>query len=60
MSNITYRFGPQIEDDRTRFRLWAPGAAAAELVIQGGAAGGMIKTADGFFEAVVEGGAGTR
>lgn len=60
MSTMSYRFGPQLEGDRTRFRLWAPGAAKAAVVFQEGMAAPMSKTSDGFFEASVECGPGKR
>ena len=60
MSDLSYRFGPQLEDGQTRFRLWAPGARKADLLVQGRAASQMVKTADGFFEAVAECGPGKR
>ena len=57
---LAYRFGPLIEDERTRFRLWAPGAAEAQLVLQRQTPTAMDKTPDGFFEATAECGRGTR
>lgn len=60
MAELSYRFGPQVEDKQTRFRLWTPGARKAELVIQHGPNVPMKKAQDGFFEAVAECGPGTR
>lgn len=60
MGELSYRFGPQLEDNQTRFRLWAPGVPQAELVVQGGPTLPMDKAPDGFFEAVATCGPGTR
>jgi maltooligosyltrehalose trehalohydrolase len=60
MGELSYRFGPLLEGNQTRFRVWAPGASKAELVLKDGAAVAMDKTSDGFFEALVECGPGTR
>jgi malto-oligosyltrehalose trehalohydrolase len=59
-TDVAYRFGPRIEGGQTRFRLWAPGAAKAKLVVQGQTAVAMSKGSDGFFEAKADSGPGTR
>ena len=60
MSELSYRFGPQLEGSKTRFRLWAPGLAHADLVVRGGPTLPMDKALDGFFETVAECGPDTR
>jgi maltooligosyltrehalose trehalohydrolase len=49
-----YRFGPLVEADRVTFRLWAPSAKAAEVIIDGRAPVAMRRGADGFLIAVVD------
>lgn len=60
MNDVVYRFGPQLEEGGTRFRLWAPGASEAQLVVQGQVTVPMSKGADGFFETTTGYGPGTR
>lgn len=56
-----YRFGPQIDGDRTAFRLWAPTIASAELLIKGRDPVSMVRGPEGFLLASVEScGPGTR
>jgi pullulanase/glycogen debranching enzyme len=50
-----YRFGPLVEADRVTFRLWAPSAKAAEVIIDGRKPVAMQRGTDGFLIAVVEG-----
>jgi maltooligosyltrehalose trehalohydrolase len=60
MKDQSYRFGPQLDGRRTRFRLWAPRAERANLVIQGHSPIAMDRAADGFFEVSEACSAGTR
>lgn len=60
MNDVVYRFGPQLEEGGTRFRLWAPGASEAQLVVQGQVTVPMSKGANGFFETTTGCGPGTR
>ena len=54
-------FGPLITPTGTVFRLWAPSAASADLLIDGRAPLAMTRSADGFWSAdVAEAGLGTR
>jgi malto-oligosyltrehalose trehalohydrolase len=56
-----FRYGPVLEgDNRTRFRLWAPGASEVVLCIEGLDERPMSAGEDGWFEAVAECGAGAR
>jgi maltooligosyltrehalose trehalohydrolase len=55
-----YAFGPRLEEGRTEFRLWAPGAPQAELLIEGRAPQPMDKRDDGFHTATADVGAGAR
>lgn len=54
------RFGPRIDNDHTIFRLWAPGALAAELIIEGAPPVALQRAEGGFHEARVQCGPGTR
>ncbi|MGN6486368.1 MAG: alpha-amylase family glycosyl hydrolase [Devosia sp.] len=57
----SYRFGPLVEAGHTAFRLWAPSAAGAELLIEGRDPVAMQRGAGGFFVApVADAGPGTR
>ncbi len=59
--NRTFRFGPLIEGDMTTFRLWAPSAQSAELLIEGREPMPMQRAADGFLACDAFGaGPGTR
>ncbi len=58
--NTTCFFGPLLEEGQTQFRLWAPGAPAAELLVDGQAPFKMLKRDDGFFTASAEVGDGAR
>ncbi len=54
-------FGAElIGPGRTRFRLWAPSCASVAVVLDGAGEVAMIATGDGWFEADVDCGAGTR
>ena len=58
---MDYRFGPQVKDSETIFRLYAPSADAAELVLKDGNVLSMERAADGFWQKAVAGaGEGTR
>jgi len=60
MSHPKYAFGPQpLPDGRTRFRLWAPSVRAASVLI-GDAAYPLQALPDGWYEADIHCGAGTR
>lgn len=52
---MDYRFGPQVKDDETVFRLYAPSAEAAELVLRDGDVLSMERADDGFWEKAVAG-----
>lgn len=55
------RFGPETHADHTSFRLWAPGATTAQLLIHGRGAVEMSRSGDGFWQAdVSDASAGTR
>jgi malto-oligosyltrehalose trehalohydrolase len=55
------RFGPLVSDAGTQFRLWAPRAEGAELLIDGHPPRPLERGGEGFLEAFVEGvGPGTR
>ena len=58
--DIDYRFGPRIERDGVRFRLWAPDAEGLAVEIEGGPTLPLKAVGDGFVETVAPGGAGTR
>jgi maltooligosyltrehalose trehalohydrolase len=60
MTKNDYAFGPRIDEGRTEFRLWAPGAMQAELLLEGAAPVPMEKREDGFHIATVNAGAGAR
>jgi len=61
MPTPEYAFGPlRLGPDQTRFRLWAPGADAVALELDGAAPVPMTAKADGWFECDVACGAGTR
>jgi maltooligosyltrehalose trehalohydrolase len=49
------RFGPIVDESGTCFRLWAPSAKQAEVLIEGGMAHPMQPAADGFLEAQIPG-----
>src|SRR5687767_2141502 len=49
-----YRFGPIVEAGRTTFRLWAPNAARAEVIIDGRANVAMQRADHGFLVAEVD------
>ena len=49
-----------IEANRTRFRVWAPAQQTMSVAIHGGAAVPMTRSENGWFEAEVQCGAGTR
>jgi malto-oligosyltrehalose trehalohydrolase len=52
-------FGANLVDpNRTRFRLWAPAQSAVAVAIEGRAAQPMTRSADGWFEAEADCGAG--
>ncbi|HWT71592.1 MAG TPA: malto-oligosyltrehalose trehalohydrolase, partial [Oxalicibacterium sp.] len=60
MSNFDYSFGAHLlADGETRFRLWAPSAKAASVLI-GDAAYPLQSLADGWYEAHIHCGPGTR
>jgi maltooligosyltrehalose trehalohydrolase len=50
-----YRFGPLVEADRTTFRLFAPSAPRAEVIIDGHPSVPMRRGSDGFLFAEVDG-----
>ncbi|MDY6944109.1 MAG: malto-oligosyltrehalose trehalohydrolase [Pseudomonadota bacterium] len=67
MSNdLSLHFGPQLSDQGTRFRLWAPSARRVDLVIDAQGNGTALRqelaaTRDGWFETLARGvGAGAR
>ncbi|MEO3432130.1 malto-oligosyltrehalose trehalohydrolase [Inquilinus sp. CAU 1745] len=51
---MTYRYGPEVDEDGVRFRLWAPGADAVDLLI-GDRALPMTDRGGGHFELAVVG-----
>ncbi len=54
-------FGANLVDrNRTRFRLWAPAQNAVAIAVEGRADEPMMRSAEGWFEAEVNCGAGTR
>ena len=57
---MTVRWGPQLRDDATTFRLWAPDAPAVTLEIDGGESVAMTPRDDGWFAADAPVGAGAR
>jgi maltooligosyltrehalose trehalohydrolase len=60
MSNFNYSFGAQLlADGETRFRLWAPSVKAASVLI-GDAAYPLQSLPDGWYEAHIHCGPGTR
>ncbi len=60
MTNLDYRFGPQLTTDGTIFRLWAPSAAGAHLIIDGREPIPMERGDGGFHLATADAGPGTR
>jgi malto-oligosyltrehalose trehalohydrolase len=56
--DVDYRFGPRIEGDTVRFRLWAPGAEGLAVEVGEGPAVPLTPVADGFQEALVRCGPG--
>jgi len=60
MTDPVYRFGPVSDNDETRFRLWAPGAAKAHLLIKDQPPIEMSKKPDGVFEVTAKCREGTR
>lgn len=54
------RFGPWIDGNETVFRLWAPGAASAEVIFDGAPPVPLLYAEGGFHEARVPCGPGTR
>jgi len=61
VSHREFRFGPRIEGGSTVFRLWAPSAPAADLLIEGRDPVAMRRAEDGFLACDVSGaGPGTR
>src|SRR5688500_7256477 len=50
---FAYRFGPLVKDNRTTFRLWAPSAPQAEVVVNGDKPVAMRRVREGFFAAEV-------
>lgn len=65
MTDPGYRFGPRLEPEGVRFRLWAPAMAKAALITAPGTAQErshpMAATGDGWYEVLVAGaGVGTR
>lgn len=58
--NDAYRWGPCVEDDVTRFRLWAPDCTEIELEVSGGARAAMKAAANGWHDAVRAAPPGTR
>lgn len=55
------RFGPLVDGGITAFRLWAPSAPSADLLIQGRDAVPMVRSPEGFLLATLENcGPGTR
>ncbi|MEH6663228.1 MAG: malto-oligosyltrehalose trehalohydrolase [Brevundimonas sp.] len=57
---IDYRFGPRIEADGVRFRLWAPDAEGMAVEIEGGPTLPLTPAEDGFLEALAPCGPGAR
>ncbi len=57
---MTVRWGPELHDGATTFRLWAPDREAVTLEIDGGGKVAMSAGDDGWFSAEVPVGAGTR
>jgi malto-oligosyltrehalose trehalohydrolase len=56
-----YRFGPLVKGDDTIFRLWAPTARSAHLILENRDPLSLQRVADGFLQATVRGvGSGTR
>jgi len=60
MSPAAFRFGPQIETDGVRFRLWAPDARDVALAIEDERRTPMARGADGVWTTLARGGAGMR
>ncbi|HUG60427.1 MAG TPA: malto-oligosyltrehalose trehalohydrolase [Methylomirabilota bacterium] len=56
----TMHFGPSIGPDGTRFRFWAPKMRRPRLAVEGRASVPMEAMRDGWFEAVVDAGPGSR
>ena len=54
------RWGPELHEGRTTFRLWAPDRDAVTLEINGGKTVAMTRGEGGWFEATAPVGAGTR
>ena len=50
-----FHFGPVVEEDATTFRLYAPSAIRAEIVVKGREPAPMSKAADGFWTARMQG-----
>jgi maltooligosyltrehalose trehalohydrolase len=57
---IDYRFGPRIETDGVRFRLWAPGAEGLEVEVEGTPPLPLAPVADGFHEVLAPCDAGAK
>lgn len=55
-----YRFGPAIEGDAVRFRLWAPSGGAIEIELRDGPTALLEDRADGWKETLLRCGPGTR
>jgi maltooligosyltrehalose trehalohydrolase len=56
-----YQFGAQlVEQNRTRFRLWAPSAKRVSVEMEGKPSTSMSALSDGWFQAEIACGAGTR
>jgi malto-oligosyltrehalose trehalohydrolase len=60
MAYLDYRFGPQLTSEGTTFRLWAPSASGARLLIDGRDPIPMQPGEDGFHVATADCGPGTR
>ena len=55
----SYQFGPLIEGDRVRFRLWAPSCGDISVELETGEQTRLEARADGWKEAVIVSGPGT-
>ena len=60
MRDSDYAWGPRLEAEGTRFRLWAPAARQVALELDGGAPVVMTPEHDGWWETVKPAPAGTR
>lgn len=57
---MSHMFGPRIEGDHVRFRLWAPDAPDVRLELADGASHALANIGDGWKEAVAAGGVGLK